>query len=675
MPTTNLPLQNFTGIAYPQVGSKVRLLIDKTSDAGVDFDAGTEITMSGSVEINLLQSYNILKFTSGGQIQIIKPVTINVDWEPVSHVVDLVEGVDYEIEYNDAVNIPFWLETGTPFRSQDRGEIGGGNAVKRRTASSQFNMGVEAKGGVKFATKVTLPVSIDTDPVVHQRVRFGSTMINMSFPYRTYIGISAIKKAYAQIGMGVSINASGNSVIKKGYAQIGTAISVSSSGVNPTKNGAVSINLSLGVTAQGSGKKFESTDVGRVIKALVTDNAKNLIANRHHVIESVSGSTAIINSGGTGINIANENTNWEFYDTPPTYHFDDDGTGIFEVESDNYVGSVFNTKFTFNSITSAYAYRITFWKDITQKTSVVVMPNGTSTESHLINLETGDRSGVSSGTAPFTLNETAKGFDVYYAFYNSIQSPDGGTTLIDQDDASGVAFWKFKHPLGTQKLSTYGFFPNQHLNSSNTASGSVVAPYVGRSNRHIKLNEWMVPVNAVGDSIGVGEYNLHLNLEAETWTSGSTPSLPSHIVFALMSRSSDWRSGDGTINSVNAVSKTATTNLTGTQAHINNWVADVDGLIAVGSYTGSPFWRTTYPRDPINNTDYLGRGQLAPTLESQCPCYWKIPISGSGSTIFNINITSIPDDCVLFFGITKNDAGNASKAVWIDETTYEFFEV
>ena len=251
MPTTNLPLQNFTGIAYPQVGSKVRLLIDKTSDAGVDFDAGTEITMSGSVEINLLQSYNILKFTSGGQIQIIKPVTINVDWEPVSHVVDLVEGVDYEIEYNDAVNIPFWLETGTPFRSQDRGEIGGGNAVKRRTASSQFNMGVEAKGGVKFATKVTLPVSIDTDPVVHQRVRFGSTMINMSFPYRTYIGISAIKKAYAQICMGVSINASGNSVIKKGYAQIGTAISVSSSGVNPTKNGAVSINLSLGVTAQG----------------------------------------------------------------------------------------------------------------------------------------------------------------------------------------------------------------------------------------------------------------------------------------------------------------------------------------------------------------------------------------------------------------------------------------
>lgn len=673
MPTTDLPTQNTTGIPYPQLGCKVRLLIDKTSDKGLVFSAGTEITMSDASNLSLL-NYAILKFVHNGQIQIITPVAHGTDYEGVDVLIDLVEGVDYEIEYNDAVNIPFWLETGTPFRSQDRGEIGGGNAVKRRTALSQFNMGLEAEGGVKFGTKITIPVSINTDPIDHRRVRSGSTIINMSFPYRTYMGISAIKKGYAQVGMGISVSASGNSVIKKGYAQINTGISVSASGSNPVKNGAVLINTNLGVTARGSGKKFESTDVGRLIKAKITDNSKNLIAYRNHVIESVSGSTAIINSGGTGININNEDINWEFDNTTPTNFYGDDGTGILEVESDE-VGSVFNTSFRIQPKPNAYAYRITFWKDITQKTSVVVMP--TTLNRYWIDLETGDRDAMPPNTPPFSLNETAQGFDNYYAFYNSIQSPDGGTTLIDQDDASGVVFWKFKHPLGTQKLSTYGFFPSQHLNSSNTASGSVVSPYVGRSNRHIKLNEWMVPVNAVGDSIGVGEYNLHLNIEQEAWTTANPTSLPNHIVFALMSRSNNWRSGDGTINNVNAVSKTATSNFAGNQAHIDNWVFDVDGLIAVGAYNPqvSPFWNTTYPRDPINNSDYLGRGQTAPSLESQCPCYWKIPISGSGSTIFNINITSVPYDSVLFFGVTKTEANTTGKALWIDEITYEFFKV
>lgn len=107
---------------------------------------------------------------------------------------NLVEGVDYEIEYNNAVNIPFWIETGSPFRNQERGEMSGYNAVKRRNASSDFAVTTEAHGLKVFLPRVVpIPVAINTNPVVHTRVRSGSTTINFGRMYEFYQAVNAIR--------------------------------------------------------------------------------------------------------------------------------------------------------------------------------------------------------------------------------------------------------------------------------------------------------------------------------------------------------------------------------------------------------------------------------------------------------------------------------------------------
>lgn len=500
MPTTNLPTQNTTGIPYPQLGCKVRLLIDKTSDKLLVFSAGTEITMSDPSNLNLL-GYSVLKFVHNGQIQIITPVAHGTDYEGVdASAVDLVEGVDYEIEYNDAVNIPFWLETGTPFRNQDRGEMAGLNAVKKRNASSEFFISTQLIGKKVFFPRVEPPIdlSINTTPVLTQRVRSGSTFIQIgSTLYFLHNGKQAIKRmdiatqypmkdgsyfywSVTQFGSTQLIGDYLNSLIAKirrntsnqssinivqknmnGDLYYGIessylpsnadqdediSISVTASGISAIKSGQTLINLSLGLSAQGLGREFEASDAGRLITILGNVST----SSRNDVIESVSGSTAIIATDGTGINLGGENTIWQFNNTTPTRDYGDEGTGIFGAESNEFL-DIFETQFYFSTgsfNSNAYGYRITFWKDITQKTSVVVQPKLDQNQQlityqrHWINLKTGARN-ENWGTPPFSLNETAQSLDVYYAFLNSVQSPDGGTTLIDQNDACGVAFWKF----------------------------------------------------------------------------------------------------------------------------------------------------------------------------------------------------------------------------------------
>ena len=245
MPTTNLPSESVSSVS----SDTIILLRTRTSNNNETLVAGAEHFIDSAYRLNLLATYDWLQFSVSGFINVIYNMVEGVDYKFKTTGYDLVEGVDYEIEYNDAVNIPFWIETGSPFRNQERGEMSGYNAVKRRNAYSDFAVTTEARGLKVFLPRVVpIPVSINTNPVVHTRVRSGSTTINMSLPSISHMGKSVIQKGYAQIGISMLVTASGKSAIKVGYASMDMSMSTIVQGQTLFKKGTTSISFAMGLS-------------------------------------------------------------------------------------------------------------------------------------------------------------------------------------------------------------------------------------------------------------------------------------------------------------------------------------------------------------------------------------------------------------------------------------------
>jgi len=447
MPTTNLPSESVSSVS----SDTIILLKTRTSNNGTTLLAGAEHFINSASRLNLLSLYNILQFVASGNITVINNMIEGVDYnfKTTTTDSDLVEGVDYEIEYNDAVNIPFWIETGSPFRNQERGEMSGYNAVKRRNAYSDFAITTEPYGIKVFLPRVVpIPVSINTNPVVHTRVRSGSTTINMSLP---------------------SISHMGKSVIQKGYAQIGISMLVTASGTNATKSSSVSLSMSLSLTAIPYIPQFETTDIGRLWEKITYTSSPGGLpygktlqlidqitsGNQAHALSPISANI---------IDYSNLGTDWKFYDSSDTQvranvGGGDEGIGLFGISgrSYNHIHNFmweYSASFPYFNTAIPWGYKLHIFKegDYANRDEIVLEYKGTTVvrQDVDIRLDTGliyhPQYGMNQRTT-LTFNNTYSNGDHVFAYVSSVTSPDNGVTQIDQDDGSPVVRWTINvHP-------------------------------------------------------------------------------------------------------------------------------------------------------------------------------------------------------------------------------------
>lgn len=329
MPTTNLPTANhfYTQPNPISVGAEIKLLNRLTSDLGVVFPSGLKFDLSSNSDsLTWINEHNDGTTTDKLIIYVSYPTPVltkhtfnsvseNVDWELTTQgaPVNLVEGVDYEIEYNDAVSSLFWMELGSPFRNQERGEVAGYKVVPIRidpisislktigiqslrgtirsaVCSSSFGIscgGIEGRLNpvMSVATAVSRPwmqpsyanphgiyhnsdlywwlMSTTNDSYFFSLIETilrnqggGGTIPNYSFSHdgQSFRSISRVhfpSNLHLDKDISISFSASGENGVKSGSTSLSVAIlSVCES--NAIKNGSVNdITLSLSTIVQG----------------------------------------------------------------------------------------------------------------------------------------------------------------------------------------------------------------------------------------------------------------------------------------------------------------------------------------------------------------------------------------------------------------------------------------
>jgi hypothetical protein len=319
MPTTNLPTANhfYTQPIPISAGAEIKLLNRLTSDLDVVFPSGLKFDLSSNSDsLTWINEHNDGTTTDKLIIYVSYPTPVltkhtfnsvseNVDWELTTQgaPVNLVEGVDYEIEYNDAVSSLFWIELGSPFRNQERGEVAGYKIVPIRidpisislttigiqtlrgtirsaVCSSSFGIscgGIEGRLNpvMSVATSVSRPwmqpsyanphgiyhnsdlywwlMSTTNDSYFFSLIE--TIIPNYSFSHngQSFRSISRVhfpSNLHLDKDISISFSASGENIVKRGSSSLSVAIlSVCES--NAIKSGSVSLSMSITQVVNG----------------------------------------------------------------------------------------------------------------------------------------------------------------------------------------------------------------------------------------------------------------------------------------------------------------------------------------------------------------------------------------------------------------------------------------
>mgnify|MGYP006081264541 CR=1 FL=1 len=323
MPTTNLPTANhfYTQPIPISAGAEIKLLNRLTSDLDVVFPSGLKFDLSSNSDsLTWINEHNDGTTTDKLIIYVSYPTPVltkhtfnsvseNVDWELTTQgaPVNLVEGVDYEIEYNDAVSSLFWMELGSPFRNQERGEVAGYKVVPIRidpisislttigiqtlrgtirsaVCSSSFGIscgGIEGRLNpvMSVATAVSRPwmqpsyanvhgiyhnsdlywwlMSPTNDSYIFSLIETilrnqggGGTIPYYSFSHngQSFRSISRVhfpSNLHLDKDISISFSASGENIVKGASASLSVAITFSASGKNGVKRGSSSLSVAI----------------------------------------------------------------------------------------------------------------------------------------------------------------------------------------------------------------------------------------------------------------------------------------------------------------------------------------------------------------------------------------------------------------------------------------------